>query len=319
MISFIIIGKNEGWRLEKCLSAVRRIASKELKQPFEIIYIDSQSTDNSIEISKKYADKVFLITGVCNAAIGRNIGAKEASGNILFFLDGDMELLEGVLMEIITTEGNLIYPFLSGVENEYLYDNEWNYIETRPRRGYVKGKDLIEEVTGGLFTITKELWNKVGGMDNRFTRSEDSDIGFRLCYKGVLLKRMGMLWVNHYTKYYAVRKDPLTVYRYPALLTRKHFFSLSAQKNLLVWNYSSYLFFISIVLFTIFSNFIIMIPYLLCLIYRSNRIINRTGVKLGLLETIFSRFFQDCLLIYYFFCYYPKHSKELYIYVKKEE
>jgi glycosyltransferase involved in cell wall biosynthesis len=80
MISFIIIGRNEGWKLTKCLQSVfETIAYNKLKNA-EVIYVDSKSTDDSIERAKAFDKvKVLLITGECNAAIASNIGAKEAN------------------------------------------------------------------------------------------------------------------------------------------------------------------------------------------------------------------------------------------------
>ena len=94
MISFIVIGKNEGWRLTNCLDSILIFISNENITDFEIIYVDSNSTDDSIQRARAYrAVKVYLITGNCNSAIARNVGAQQAKYNILFFLDGDMELL----------------------------------------------------------------------------------------------------------------------------------------------------------------------------------------------------------------------------------
>ena len=121
MISFIIIGKNEGWRLQKCLQSISYVVEQDAIANYEIIYVDSQSTDNSIELAKQYGAKAFLITGECNAAIARNIGAKEAIGDILFFIDGDMELFPGFLPNVFTHDGRLEYPFISGIFNDIVH------------------------------------------------------------------------------------------------------------------------------------------------------------------------------------------------------
>ena len=85
MISFIVIGRNEGWRLEKCFKGIYNFVDEEKITDYEVIYVDSRSTDDSIELSKQYGNtKTILITGECNAAIARNIGAKEASGDFFF-------------------------------------------------------------------------------------------------------------------------------------------------------------------------------------------------------------------------------------------
>ena len=306
MVSFIVIGKNEGWRLEKCLRSIKSTAPQELNQPYEIIYVDSRSKDSSIDISKKYADKVIQLTGECNAAIGRNIGAKEAGGNILFFLDGDMELRSGVLKSIIGNDGCLTYPFMSGVEYDYLYDNEWNKVEEKPRRVYKDGEATFEKVTGGLFVIDRTIWEKVGGMDNRFVRSQDYDFGLRVCNIGVKLKRLGALWVNHYTRYYAVRTDSLTVFKYPALLTRKHFLEPNAFHTLFFWNYSAYLLVICVATSLLALNYWLLLPYFVVLLYRSAKVVMRTPTGLGFVRTFYKRFIKDLLFIYYFCTFYPK-------------
>ena len=64
MISFIIIGKNEGWRLEKCLQSIVSIVKQDKIVDYEIIYVDSRSTDDSIELAKQYGAKAFLIKGL---------------------------------------------------------------------------------------------------------------------------------------------------------------------------------------------------------------------------------------------------------------
>ena len=310
MLSFVIIGRNESWRLEKCLSSIRRMAEKELSCPFEIIYVDSQSEDNSVELSKKYADKTFLITGVCNAAIGRNIGAQEAKGEILFFLDGDMELREGVLSSILNKKGQLVYPFVSGVEKDFLYDKDWNLKGECVRRKYTSGENTFKATTGGLFVIDKKLWEEVGGMDNRFFRSQDMDLGFRLSAKGFPLLRMGQLWVNHHTMLYAVRNNVLKMCKYSALLLRKHFFSKTVQLTVLKNNYSAYL-----LVFCLFFALCVhrcwgvgaLILYVLIICYRTVKTRKRTSVKVSYLGTAINRVTKDILFIFSFLTYYPSH------------
>lgn len=308
MISFIIIGRNEGWRLEKCLKSVKTIIEKELSVPTEILYIDSQSTDESIEISKKYADRTFLITGVYNAAIGRNIGAKEAKGDVLFFLDGDMELRDGVVSSVLAGQGTLVYPFISGVEYEFLYDQDWSLKGERIRRKFVEGEDIYKPTTGGLFAIEKRLWDEVGGMDNRFFRSQDMDFGFRMSARGIPLLRKGQLWVNHYTVFYAVRHNALSTIKYSAILLRKHFFNMTVQVSVFKNNYSSYLLALTLV-FALCIDYplglLALIPYILTICYRAMMTRKRTSVELSFLKTATNRITKDILFIYSFLTFYP--------------
>ena len=121
MISFIIIGKNEGWKLKACLDALSVVVCKDKIQDYEIIYVDSKSTDDSINVAKQYPKaRVFLITGECNAGVGRNIGGKEAKGDILCFLDGDMELQTEVIPSLLD-ENNHVLKNKGGAQSPSLF------------------------------------------------------------------------------------------------------------------------------------------------------------------------------------------------------
>lgn len=313
MLSFIVIGKDEGWRLEKCLSSIYSFIKEEKIREFEIIYVDSKSKDNSLSIAKQYkVDKIYLITGVCNAAIGRNIGAKESIGDILFFLDGDMELIPGFYKEIVDNKGNLIYPFVSGIVNNIFHDNDWNIIESKESPAYIKNVDQYYIVTGGLFIVKRDLWFGIGGMDNCQKKSQDLDFGIRLFKKGLPLCRKGKLWVNHYTRYYAIRKDPIQEVKFSARLARKHFFNIKVQRYLMIFNYSYWILLFCFILSIYWISFIPMTFYLFVPIYRTYRTFSRTRVSLNPVIVFINRIKKDILFLYYFLFYRPKKINEEY-------
>lgn len=254
MISFIIIGKNEGWRLEKCLQSIVSIVKQDKIANHEVIYVDSRSTDDSIELAKQYGAKAFLITGECNAAIARNIGAREAMGDILFFIDGDMELFSGFLPKVLTQDGRLEYPFISGIFNDIIHDMDWNYLHTSRRHKLQEGDaDSVETTTGGLFLIEHSLWDKVGGMDTRFKRSQDYDLGLRLSQMGYPLHRKAILLANHYMRQYTIRNDYVGNVKYTALLLRKHWNNIDYLKIFIKQQYTTVLLLISIILLFVSS------------------------------------------------------------------
>ena len=80
MISFIVIGKNEAKYLARCIQSIRKTIEYNKLKKYEIIYVDSNSTDDSIKrvLKFKYV-KIFKITSKPNAAIARNIGARESN------------------------------------------------------------------------------------------------------------------------------------------------------------------------------------------------------------------------------------------------
>ena len=88
-ISIIIPTKNEEKVIEK---ALKQYLPFKKKFGIELIVSDGGSTDKTIEIAKKYADRVIVKKKgeIQNIAGGRNAGAKVAKGDLLFHTDADV-------------------------------------------------------------------------------------------------------------------------------------------------------------------------------------------------------------------------------------
>lgn len=87
-VSVIIPVYNSSKHIRECLDSVIKQTYKNL----EIILVDDNSTDDSVEIIKSYNDKrIKLIESKENvgAAESRNKGVKEATGNYICFIDSD--------------------------------------------------------------------------------------------------------------------------------------------------------------------------------------------------------------------------------------
>lgn len=81
-ISVVMIVKNESECLEKCLESVKIFD--------ELIICDTGSEDNTIEIAKKYTDKVFSDFTWCDDfAAARNHALAKATGDWILSIDAD--------------------------------------------------------------------------------------------------------------------------------------------------------------------------------------------------------------------------------------
>ncbi len=86
-LSVVIIGRNEGERLIRCIHSVQHMHSP---PEMEIIYVDSNSTDGSPEHAKNLGAKVLTVKPERpSAALGRNAGWRIATASFVLFLDGD--------------------------------------------------------------------------------------------------------------------------------------------------------------------------------------------------------------------------------------
>lgn len=86
-ISVCIIAKNEENRIEKCLSSIKPYG-------FEIVVVDTGSTDKTKEIAAKYADKLLDFAWCDDFSAARNFSLREASNNWIFMLDCDEAIKE---------------------------------------------------------------------------------------------------------------------------------------------------------------------------------------------------------------------------------
>ena len=91
-ISIIIPVRNGGSAFAHSLNAVQhaRAQCRDLAET-ELIVVDDGSTDDSAATARAI-DARLLTTGVCGPAAARNLGARAATGTILFFVDADVAL-----------------------------------------------------------------------------------------------------------------------------------------------------------------------------------------------------------------------------------
>lgn len=309
MISFIIIGRNEGWKLPNCVKSIINTCNFNKIDNYEIIYVDSNSTDGSLEEMRAFDSiQVFKLTGEINAAIARNIGASEAKGDIFFFIDGDMEINKESFNEIFDDDMNLKYEFISGDFENYYYHN--NSKELISKEMYHKNNVLISDfITGGLFAINKSKWILVNGMRNTFRRSQDMDLGLRLSKKNIYLHRLPINLAKHHTESYSSRlwnqlKDDTHLYG-RALLYRSNIWNLNSLRLMIKQDYSLIVLIITILLILVFQNKDFILLYGLILIIRT---LLKKKIKYFVYYVL-----RDLKVLLGFIFFHPKNRKISYV------
>jgi glycosyltransferase involved in cell wall biosynthesis len=88
VLSVVVIGRNEGARLERCLESVAQ--ARGFTGSAEIIYVDSASSDGSPDTARAHkAEVIVLDAQKLTAARARNEGWRRARAPYILFLDGD--------------------------------------------------------------------------------------------------------------------------------------------------------------------------------------------------------------------------------------
>ena len=90
-ISALVLTKNEEEMIEGCL--------KQLNFANEIIVLDQNSTDNTLEIAKKYTGRIFK-SSANDFAQNRNTLKDQANGKWLLYVDADDRLSQELIKEI---------------------------------------------------------------------------------------------------------------------------------------------------------------------------------------------------------------------------
>lgn len=150
-VSVLIITRNEEKNILRCLESV--------KWADEIILVDAESSDRTVEIAQNYTDKIFVRKwGGFGAA--KNFANRQATGDWLFWVDADEEVPPALAEEIKQTLANpqadgYFVPRLANFLGKWIKHSGWypGYVLRLVRRELAKFSDL--QVHEGLITPPK--------------------------------------------------------------------------------------------------------------------------------------------------------------------
>ena len=174
-LSIVVIGRNEGDRLVRCLQSVR--AAQAQNDQAEIIYVDSHSADDSAARAQALGATVIELQGKCSAARARNAGWQIAAGDWVLFLDGDTVLDPAFLTSALghTSDAAIAAVWghrreLSPTANVYhrVLDLDWVYAPGE------------SEFCGGDTLMRRAALEQVGGFDASLIAGEEPELCSRL-------------------------------------------------------------------------------------------------------------------------------------------
>lgn len=176
IFSVIIPTLNE----EKFLPNLLSDLTLQNEQCFEVIVVDANSTDKTKSAALAFKDRLpltFLTSNKKNVAYQKNLGAKNAQGEFLLFIDADCRISSSFLKSIMRfMEKNPGLVFLPYVDPEdtsgqtktfyqllnFLIETSQNF--NKP----------FSSVGGILFD--KNLFNQIGGFEEKLFIGEDHNI-----------------------------------------------------------------------------------------------------------------------------------------------
>lgn len=169
LVSVVIPTYNSGHHLNRCLESI----SKQTYGKIEVIVVDQSSTDNTLQIARKFKSKVVkqpAPTFYSPPSRSRNIGARASKGQIIYHLDSDMELSPELINEAVIKLGDQSIAALI-VHEKDIAENFWARCKAIERRCYW-GNDKIESAR----VVRRTVFEKIGGYDEKISSGEDFDI-----------------------------------------------------------------------------------------------------------------------------------------------
>ncbi len=179
MLSFIVPAYNEELELPSTLPAIRAAAEAN-SEPYEIIVANDCSTDATEAIAATAGARVVTINRRQIAA-ARNAGAREARGDILFFVDADTRISSA---HVTGAQGALASGCAGGgarVNTDGVVPL-WGRIFVRVFSAFYF---TVANLGAGAFLFTtRENFDRVGGFDEQLFAGEE-------VYFSQALKKLG--------------------------------------------------------------------------------------------------------------------------------
>lgn len=180
-VSVVVNAYNEEKNIGDCMSSLNKQSLKN----FEVIFVDDGSTDRTVEIVKRFRNKLDLKIVLLSHAghrKARRKGISKATGDIVVIVDAD-EILEPGFLE------NIVEPFekkevgaVGGIlksMGERWANRAYGALQEMLYQLRKNGDGEIDWIQGGCSAYRRSLLTEVGGLSEDMV-STDKDISWRI-------------------------------------------------------------------------------------------------------------------------------------------
>ena len=194
-LSIIIISRNEEKNIANCIESILKAAKKIVS--YEIILVDSASTDRTVEIAMKYPIRIIKLHPSCSLspAAGYYVGFMNTNGKYVQFQCGDTILNENWFenaLPVLERESKL--AGVVGAVTQEKYDS------ILARRYFKTLNNLpVGEVTDfwGDSLFKREVLFEVGPYNPHLMAGEEGELCFRVIDKGYKFMRLPFPMSHH--------------------------------------------------------------------------------------------------------------------------
>src|SRR5947209_2513296 len=195
-VTVIIPALNEEKMIGRCLESLAQLNF--VRERFEVIVVDNGSADQTIEIAKSFQNqlnlRIFEKAGVRISAL-RNLGARQAQGSIVAFLDADCLVPSGWLEHMIelvpANSAGIVGAHYLLPENSSWVGRTWHRYHEAEKSGEVS------HVPAGDLIMRREDFFRLGGFDETIQTNEDYELCERARAGGMTVRAAPEMGVVH--------------------------------------------------------------------------------------------------------------------------
>lgn len=198
-VSVIIPVFNGRDTLKPCLTALNQTTYPH----WECIVVNDCSNDDSAKVAAQMGAVVMNLSAQKGPAVARNQGAREAKGDLLFFIDADILVKPDTIAQVVATlkAHPTIVACFGSYDDQPTQPNFLSQYRNLQHH-YVHQQSNPEASTfwSGCGAIKKEIFWQLGGFsETLFARPsiEDIELGYRLKTAGYHIRLEKQLQVTH--------------------------------------------------------------------------------------------------------------------------
>jgi glycosyltransferase involved in cell wall biosynthesis len=199
-LSVVVIARNEENVIGRCLDSVVHAVSH---RNAEILFVDSASTDRTVEIAQCYPIGIVRLDPhlPLSPSAGRWLGTRLTNGEYLFFVDGDMVVIDGWLAHALEVLGNQHVAAVGG-RLFWILPGEELHLGRRDDfpLGQVPG-------LGGAGVYRRRALQECGTYNPFLRGEEERELAYRLSSGGYTVERVEAPMAYHLNKPRSVQEN----------------------------------------------------------------------------------------------------------------
>jgi len=196
-VSIVIPVHNGGESFIRCVKSI-----KKWNALAEVIVVADGDSDGSWKIAEESGFRVIRLPETGGPARARNVGAKAASRDILFFVDADVEIHPATVPRVVAAFQNNpdIVALIGSYDDSPGADNFLSqYKNLFHHYTHQDGKEAASTFWGACGAIKKNIFLEMGGFDEDYRKPcvEDIELGYRLRQAGYNIRLCKCVQVKH--------------------------------------------------------------------------------------------------------------------------